>query len=97
MRRKSSGVPATGTIFPVGIRVASVGVYRLALIRSRWLSIEPDAWPARLKYEWLVMLMTVGLSVVAWYRSRRALPRVSVKVTLATTVPGKPSCMSGLV
>ena len=48
-RVKSIGVPATGSMLPVGISVASTGVYRLALSRNLWPSMLPDPSPARLK------------------------------------------------
>ncbi len=46
---KSNGVPPTGAIWPVGIRLASVGVKALALIWTSCLRALPEASPARLK------------------------------------------------
>ena len=59
--RKSYGVPATFTKNGLsGIRLVLTGVYWLELICSSWFSTEPEDSPPRLKYVWLVRLMTVS-------------------------------------
>src|SRR6516162_9725792 len=58
---KSRGVPLTGRISPVGIRVLSIGVKRSALTVSTWPSTSPLPCPARLKYVCVVKLTTVAL------------------------------------
>ena len=61
---KSSGVPATGSSVPVGIRSSVTAVTCAALIFStvESTSFEPSAF--RLKKLWFVGLKTVFLSVV---------------------------------
>ena len=46
--RKSSGVPSTGSIAPVGIRVSSTGVYLEAARVSSWSRIDESVSPPRL-------------------------------------------------
>jgi hypothetical protein len=46
---KSKGVPATGWMTPVGMRVGLTGVKWSAVRRTTWSRMSPLAWPARLK------------------------------------------------
>ena len=50
---------------PVGIRVEFTGRELVGVKRQFMAENVAAAWPARLKYEWLVRLRTVSLSVVA--------------------------------
>src|SRR6266436_3424012 len=53
---KSIGVPFTGLISPVGIRVLSIGVKLSALTVITWPSTSPLPCPARLKNVCVVKL-----------------------------------------
>ena len=52
-------------------------------------SISLVGSPLRLKYEWLVILITVSLSVVAVYVMSRLLLLLNTYETVAVTFPGK--------
>ena len=66
VRKSKAGCSSSGTISPVVMKVESLGVKVDAFTCSRssqmeWFAGSPD----RLKYEWLVILTTVALSVAA--------------------------------
>ena len=58
--------------------------------------MEPEPCPPRFQYVWCARLTQVGASVVACMSTASSFFAVSVYVTFAVHVPGKPSSPAAL-